>query len=137
MAECVKFKADWILIYPDVILGPFENAITPEGFGLVASQIAAAPAPWLALGSDMTTSFVLGETFRVPVSIVTQDGNVVRFRTQLTPAQANGDHQKLSIFLGGTATPGSGIMLNQLRQPFSKASNQILTVECRIYIVSG
>ena len=135
----MQIRSEWFFEWGGgVTEGPFFNAITPAGYSLVAELISHEPAPWLALGQDTSDTFDLGETFRKPVSLVSQDWTVVRFRTQLVPTDANGTHQKLSILLRASETPGgTELMFNQLKQPFTKASNQLLTVECRIYIIPG
>lgn len=134
----LKLVSEWTFELEGQVYGPYQNAITPAGFGAVADLISRVPAPWLAIGNNTSDSFVLGETFRSPVSLVTRDQNTVRFRTQLPPPVANGNHEKFSILFYASATPGgSEIMFNQLRRPFSKASNQTLTVECRVHIIAG
>ncbi|MBC9786766.1 hypothetical protein H1S01_20485, partial [Heliobacterium chlorum] len=68
------------------------------------------------------------------VSSIIVSRNQVRFRTQFLSGEANGDHQKAAIFIGGTDVAGIGTMLNLLTQPWSKSSNMVLTVETRITI---
>jgi hypothetical protein len=134
----VIYKSVWFFEYDSYVIGPVENAITPAGLAHAARLLAGSPSPWLALGNDTSSTFLLGETFRKAVTLVSQDGSVVRFRTALTPAEANGTHQKLSIFFNASQQPGGQeIMFNQLRSAFTKASNQLLTVECRIYVQEG
>ena len=50
---------------------------------------------------DTAPGYVITEVFRKPVSVVTRDDNVVRFRTQLLSTEGNGDHQKPAIFVEG------------------------------------
>jgi hypothetical protein len=134
----ITYRSEWYFESDEKITGPVENAITPAGLAHAARLLAGSPSPWLALGSDTSDTFELGETFRKNVTLVSQDGAVVRFRTALNPSEANGTHEKLSIFFNASHTPGGAeIMFNQLRSTFTKASNQLLTVECRIYVQEG
>ena len=86
------------------------------------------------VGDDNDVGFVITEVFRKPVSVVTRDLNVVRFRTQLLTSECNGDHQKTCIYVEAADSPGTGVMLNMLRQLWSKTNLMILAVECRITV---
>lgn len=133
MTEGLKIKSEWFFEYGDgTILGPFVNSFAPVGLAKVAELIGGAPSPYLVLGDDTDPGFVITEVYRKPVSIVTRDDNVVRFRTQFATAEANGDHEKTCIYLEAADSPGTGTMLNMLRQLWSKTNKMILAVECRI-----
>lgn len=114
--------------------GPFKNAITPDGLGLLAQAVEQMPSPFLVIGDDTDPGFTITEIFRKAVSSVVASGNLIRFRTILLPGEADGTHQKFSIFYGGTEVLGSGTMFNLLALPWNKAVGTILTVEARINI---
>lgn len=133
-----KFKCigEWYFEYDSLRVGPFFNGFPPAGLAKIAGKIETFSAPYVVVGDDTADGYVITEVFRKPVSAVTRDGPVIRFRTQLLQTECNGDHQKVSLFVEGSDTPGTGTMLNLLKQPWSKTVNTTLTVECRI-IVQG
>ncbi len=135
MDSKLKIKSEWFFEYEDGrIEGPFFNDFTPEGLAKVAELIRGASSPYLVIGDDTAPGFTITEAFRKPVSVVTRDDNVVRFRTQLLSTEANGDHQKTCIFVEAADSPDTGVMLNMLRQVWSKTNLMILAVECRITV---
>ena len=135
MDSKLKIKSEWFFEYEDgTVKGPFYNSFSPEGLAKVAELISGASSPYLVIGDDTAPGFTITEAFRKPVSVVTRDDNVVRFRTQLLSTEANGDHQKTCIFVEASDTPGTGVMLNMLRQLWSKTNLMILAVECRITV---
>jgi hypothetical protein len=135
MEEALKIKSEWFFEYEDGhIEGPFFNSFPPGGLNKVAELIYGTSSPYLVLGDDTAEGFVITEVYRKPVSLVTRDDNVVRFRTQLLTSEGNGDHQKTCIFVEAADSPGTGVMLNMLRQLWSKTNNMILAVECRITV---
>lgn len=135
MDDKLKIKSEWYFEYEDgSIKGPFFNSFSPEGLAKIAEQIQFFSSPYLVVGDDTTEGYKITEVFRKPVSIVTRDGNVVRFRTQLLTSEGNGDHNKTCIFIEAANSPGTGVMLNLLNQLWSKTNHMILTVECRITV---
>ena len=135
MEHKLKLKSEWYFEYDDGrVEGPFFNDFTPEGLAKIAERIQGFSSPYLVVGDDTEEGFVIAEVFRKPVSVVTQDANVVRFRTQLLSTEGNGDHQKTCIFIEASDAPGTGVMLNMLRQVWSKMNLMILAVECRITV---
>jgi hypothetical protein len=131
----MRFKSEWYFEYDDGrVLGPFSNSFPPEGLAEVASALQNFSSPYLVIGDDTAPGYAITEVFRKPVSVVTRDGNVVRFRTQLLSTEGNGDHQKTCVFIKASSTPGTGVMLNMLKQLWSKTDLNILAVECRITI---
>jgi len=135
MDSKLKLKSEWYFEYQDgSVKGPFLNSFPPEGLAKIAELLQVASSPYLVIGDDTSPGFVITEVFRKPVSVVTRDDNVVRFRTQLLTHEANGDHQKTCIFIEAADSPGTGIMLNMLRQLWSKTNLMILAVECRITV---
>lgn len=133
----LKVKGEWYFEEGETIRGPFSNFVTVTGVQRMATLIQGLSSPFLVLGTDITTGEVITEVFRKPVSSVLVSGNLVRFRTQLFPEEANGNFQKASIFVEGTSTPSTGIMFNLLRRPFSKSTNTVMTIEARITIQGG
>lgn len=135
MDSKLKLKSEWYFEYDDGrVEGPFLNDFSPEGLAKIAEGIQNFPSPYLVIGDDTAPGFTITEVFRKPVSVVTRDDYVVRFRTQLLTHEANGDHQKTCIFIEAADSPGTGIMLNMLRQLWSKTNLMILAVECRITV---
>lgn len=133
----LRIKSEWYFEHEDgQISGPFFNSFPTEGLAKVAEGIQGFSSPYLVLGDDTEEGFSITEVYRKPVSVVTRDGNIVRFRTQLLTDEGNGDHQKTCIYVEGSDTPRTGVMLNMLRQLWSKTNLMILAVECRI-TVSG
>ncbi len=135
MMDKMRFKSEWYFEYDDGrVLGPFSNSFPPEGLAEVASALQNFSSPYLVIGDDTAPGYAITEVFRKPVSVVTRDGNVVRFRTQLLSTEGNGDHQKTCVFIKASSTPGTGVMLNMLKQLWSKTDLNILAVECRITV---
>ena len=135
MDEKFKCIGEWYFRYDDgPTLGPFFNGFPLAGLAKIAEQIQGFLSPYLVVGDDTEAGYTITEVFRKRVSVITRDGPVIRFRTQLLQTECNGDHQKVSLFVEGSDTPGTGTMLNLLKQPWSKAGNTALTVECRITV---
>ncbi len=135
MDSKIELKSEWFFEYDNgLVLGPFLNSFPLEGLARIAEGIKSFSSPYLVVGDDNDVGFVITEVFRKPVSVVTRDDNVVRFRTQLLTSEGNGDHQKTCIFVEAADSPGTGVMLNMLRQLWSKTSQMILAVECRITV---
>lgn len=132
--EMIPVKCDWFFYWGDAETGPHPNAITPAGYEIVASGIEGLSSPYLVIGDDADAGFTITEVFRKAVSYVARDGNVIRFRTVLLPSEANGDHQKASIFYGASGGAGTGTMFNLLKQPYTKTSNAVLTIEARVTV---
>lgn len=131
----LNFRAEWYFEYGNGdVRGPFYNSFSPAGLAKIAEGIQNFSSPYLVIGDDTAPGYVITEVFRKPVSVVTRDDNVVRFRTQLLSTEGNGDHQKTCIYVEASDTPGTGVMLNMLRQLWSKTNLMILTVECRITV---
>ena len=133
--DSVRIKGEWFFEYGDGrVAGPLENFMTSAGLATVAQWLEEASGAYLAVGDDTAPGETITEVFRKAVSAVTRNASLVRFRTQLLAGECNGDHKKACIYLGGSATPGTGTMLNLLAQPWSKTANNALTVECRITV---
>lgn len=135
MDSKIELKSEWFFEYDNgLVLGPFLNSFPLEGLARIAEGIKSFSSPYLVVGDDNDVGFVITEVFRKPVSVVTRDDNMVRFRTQLLTSECNGDHQKTCIYVDAADSPGTGVMLNMLRQLWSKTSQMILAVECRITV---
>jgi hypothetical protein len=135
----LSLMAAWYFEYSDGrILGPFFNDFSPDGLAWAARALQQASSPYLVVGDDTDAGWEIVEVFRKPVSVITRDGNVVRFRTQLLSTECNGeDHQKTCIFVEAADSPGTGVMLNMLRDAWNKSSQMALAVECRITVADG
>jgi hypothetical protein len=135
MQDKLRFRSEWYFEYEDgTVEGPFFHDFPPEGLAKVAELISGVSSPYLVVGDDTVAGFVITEAFRKPVSVVTRDGSMVRFRTQLLASEGNGDHQKTCIFVEAADNPGTGTMLNMLRHLWTKTGLMILAVECRITV---
>ena len=133
--DSIGIKGEWFFEYGDgTAIGPLDNFMTGAGLAKVAQWIEEAAGAYLVVGDDTAPGETITEVFRKAVSSVTRTAALVRFRTQLLAGECNGDHEKVCIYIGGSATPGTGTMLNLLKQPWSKAGNTALTVECRITV---
>jgi len=133
--DSLRLKSEWYFEHEDgFIEGPYFNSFSPAGLAKIAEGIKALAAPYLVVGDDTDEGYIITEAFRKPVSVVTRDENVVRFRTQLLTSEGNGDHQKTCIYVEAADSPGTGVMLNMLREPWSKTNVMILAVECRITV---
>ena len=138
MQDNISLKSEWFFEQDGQRHGPFFNDFSPDGLTDVAELLAGLSSPYLVIGDDTAEGFVITEVFRKAVSAVTYDGPQVRFRTQLISTEGNGDHQKWCIYHQATDTPGTGRMLNLLRQLWSKAAGStVLTIECRITVQQG
>lgn len=130
-----KVKGEWFFEYEDGTReGPFFNSFPADGLTMIAELLSGASSPYLIAGDDTAEGYEITEVYRKPVSVVTQSGAVVRFRTQLLQSECNGDHQKACIYLYAADSAGTGRMLNMLRRAWSKADSILLTVECRITV---
>jgi len=138
MDDRFKVEAEWYFEHENgPTLGPFFNSFPAAGLAKLAECIENFSSPYLVIGDDAAAGYIITEVFRKPVSAITRTGNLVRFRTQLLTTEANGDHQKVCIYVEGTDVEGTGTMLNLLKQPWSKADNTVLTVECKITVQQG
>lgn len=134
MSDRVDVVCDWFFEVEGERRGPFRNFITAVGYQTIADMIGAVPSPYLVVGDDDEPGETIVEVFRKPVSAVITEGRVVRFRTQLLPDEANGDHKKASIFIEASEVTGSGKMLNLLRFDWSKSANMVMTIEARFTV---
>jgi hypothetical protein len=135
MDSKLELKSEWFFEYEDgSVKGPFLNSFPPGGLARIAEGIKTFSSPYLVVGDDTEEGYVITEVYRKPLSVVTRDANVVRFRTQLLITEGNGDHQKTCIYVEAADSPGTGVMLNMLRQLWSKTNMMILAVECRITV---
>lgn len=135
MVDNLKVISEWFFEYADGSRqGPFFNSFPPEGLAKMAELLRGVSSPYLVLGDDTAEGYAITEAYRKPVSVVTRDDNVVRFRTQLLTTEGNGDHYKTCIYVEAADSPGTGVMLNMLRQLWSKSNMMILAVECRITV---
>jgi hypothetical protein len=127
-------RCDWFFYEGDKLLWTAQNTITPTGFAEVAKGIENFSSPYLIVGDDITDGFTINEVFRKAITSVSRSGSVVRFRTQLLPAECVGTYQKCSIFIGATATAGTGSMVNILKREWNKTAGTVLTIEARFTV---
>ena len=133
MKDTISLKSEWYLEYGDgKVIGPLKNYVTSAGLSIAAQMLAGLSSPYLVIGDDTAEGDTISEVYRKAVSVVTQSGNMIRFRTVLLAGEGNGQHQKTCIFTDASDAPGSGIMFNLLKVPWGKENQMILTVECRL-----
>jgi len=133
MEDMIGLKSEWYLEYEDgMVIGPLKNYITSAGLNIAAQILVGMNSLYLVIGDDNAEGDTIAEVFRKAVSVVTQSGNMIRFRTVLLAGEGNGQHQKTCLFTDATDAPGSGIMFNLLKVPWGKENQMILTVECRL-----
>jgi len=145
----IGVAAEWLFHYKDTTtgrrwtLGPFRNKVVQSGLeNLAALLIGEVPSETAAMhcviGSNSTAAQSdddvsdMGETYRKAITSKSRQGAMARLRTFFQTTEANGDHQCVGIVARSTDQAGSGILLNRLVQPFSKAGNTVLTIEVRM-----
>ncbi len=146
--EITGAVVEWLFHFRDVDTGkqwtegPYNNKVVQGGLenlaslliGEVTSDTAVThvvlgdSAVAAAINDDITA---MGEVIRKDITSKTRSGAMARFRTFFQTAEANGDFACVGLVARGTNVPGSGVLLNRLVQPFSKASNTVMTVEVR------
>lgn len=138
MDEQVRVTCEWNFYDENerLLAGPFSNSVSPDGAEAIAALLEAVSAPYLVIGSDTTSGWVITEVFRKACSSVTREGALVRFRTQLLTTEAVGDYEKASIYINGTSVSGTGTMLNLLVQSFSHGA-YLLTIEAKFTVAGG
>jgi hypothetical protein len=144
----IGITAEWLFHYKDITtgrrwtVGPFHNKVVQGGLeNLAALLICEVPSETAAMhcviGSSSTPAQLndtvanMGEVFRKAITSKSRQGAMARLRTFFQTTEANGDHQCMGIVARSTDQAGSGVLLNRLVQPFSKASNTVLTIEVR------
>lgn len=128
----IAVKGEWYFQYDaGPVQGPFSNTMKSEGLERFATLIKSLPACCIAMGDSG------GEVFRKAVGAVVQSGAILRFRTTLSLSEGNGTHTWIGVFSDATATPGSGIQINELTQTFNKTQTQVLNIECRFTLQQG
>lgn len=142
--EYLNVSGEWRFIYDDGTVIERKNIITQAGLNFLSSLFIAEQTNdvpfYLVMGTgttlaDKTDVKLEVETVRKIVSQKTRQNSAIRIRTMLQSGEANGDFTEFGIVVAGTQLKDSGILFNRLVTPVSKASNQILTVECKITIV--
>lgn len=120
-----------------------KNRITNGGLAnmaalLIGEHPSDTSAMHIVIGSNATqaqdndTITSMGEVLRKAIVSKSSTGGVARLRIFLQNTEGNGDHKCLGVVARSTDVAGTGDLLNRLVQPFSKASNQVMTIECRI-----
>lgn len=136
----------WSFTYDDGTVIERKNLITQSGLNWFASLFineTTNDVPfYIAMGTDavvaVSTDTKLGtEGFRKLIASKSRQNNMVRIRAFLLNTEANGNWTEFGVFAAGTELTDSGTMINRLVTPVSKANNQLLTVECKIYFNAG
>lgn len=137
----IAISGSWTFTYSDGTVITRKNLVTTSGLGALAAlfigEIPADNAMYIAMGTG-TTIAVAGdikletEGFRKIVVSKSRQSGTVTLRVYLLQSEGNGDWKEWAVMLVGTTAADSGIMLNRLVTPISKASNQVLTVEVKL-----
>ena len=147
-SENISITAEWFFHYEDIDTGRkwteghYKNKVVQSGLeNLAALLIGEHPSPTAAMHCVIGSSSApaqanntlpdMGEVTRKVITSKSRQGAMARLRTFFGSDEANGDHQCVGIVARATDQVGSGVLLNRLVQPFSKASNTNLTIEVR------
>lgn len=132
----------WTFTYDDGTIIEDKNLITQSGLNWFASLFineTTNDVPfYIALGTGTTAAAstdvkLQSEVFRKLIASKSRQNNMVRLRMFLLQSEANGNWTEMGVFAAGTDNKDSGTMINHLVSPVSKAYNQLLTVECKLY----
>jgi len=148
MNENIKVTGEWLFYIDGQLMKREKNLIVQAGLNYIASLLINETTNnipmYLALGTGNTTPVatdikLVSEGLRKAVSTKTRQANMVRLRTFFLSSEANGTWTEFGIFLAGTNNKDSGTLLNRIVPTggISKASNQVLTIECRITFSAG
>lgn len=146
--EKISIVAEWFFYFENVITGkkwvegPFCNKVVQGGLeNLAALFIGEVPSETAAMHCVIGSSSIpaqlndtvasIGEVTRKAITSKSRQGAMARLRTFFQSTEANGNHQCVGIVARSTDQAGSGVLLNRLVQPFSKAVNTVLTIEVR------
>lgn len=146
--EVVKVSGEWLFYLDGQLAKQEKNLIVQAGLNYLASLLIAenpnTMSIHLAMGTGTTTpaatdTKLVAEGLRKVVSAKTRQANMIRLRTFFLSSEANGTWTEFGIFLAGTDQKDSGTLLNRIVPTggISKASNQVLTIECRITFAAG
>jgi len=137
----LKVLGEWTFTFDDGTIIKQKNLVVESGLGFLATLFIGEHTSdfsmYLALGTG-TTQATSGDTglqaeaIRKTVTSKQNQANVVRLRAFFLATEANGDWKEFGIFVAGTDVLNSGILFNRLVTPISKASNQVMSVECRL-----
>lgn len=147
--EKIEVCADWLFLYEDLdtgqkrTLGPYRNKVVQLGLENLAALLTGEVSSLTAtthcvIGNSAVAAATnddiadMGEVARKAITSKSRQGAMARLRTFFSTSEANGDHQCVGIVARATDQAGSGVLLNRLVQPFSKASNTNLTIEVRM-----
>jgi hypothetical protein len=136
----------WTFTYDDGTVIERKNLITGSGLNWFASLFineTTNDVPfYIALGTGtaaaVSTDTKLGaEGFRKLIASKSRQNNMVRLRMFLLQSEANQDWGEFGVYAAGTENLESGVLINRLVAPISKAFNQLLTIECKLYFNAG
>lgn len=147
--EKAAILCEWFFHYEDVTtgkkwtVGPHKNKMVQGGLeNQAALMIGEVPSTTAAMhcviGSSNTPAALdddlsdMSEVIRKAITQKSRTGTMARLRTVFSTSEANGDHQCVGIVARSTDLAGSGVLLNRLVQPFSKAANTNLTIEVKM-----
>ena len=134
-------RGEWLFYLDDKLVAREDNKIVGSGLDfmskLLINEEPNSMSVHMAMGTGATAVSTADtkleiEGFRKVVTSKTRTGPMCRFRTFMLSNEANGDWKEFGIFLKSTDIAESGVLLNRVVVPISKASNQALTIEARI-----
>jgi hypothetical protein len=137
----IKIRGDWIFTYSDGTVIKRKNLVVQSGLEFLAALFVGEQSPdtpiFIALGTgtqaaSSTDGKLRVEGIRKGVTFRQRQLNVVRLRAFFLAIEANGDWQEFGVFVAATDVTDSGILFNRLVTPISKASNQVMSIECRL-----
>lgn len=141
MQDNITVSGEWTFSYSDGTVIAAKNKVVTSGLGALAAifvgEIPASSAIWIAAGTGTTAVANADRTLEVEgyrkiLVTKSRQGGTVILRTYLLQSEGNGDWEEWAVFIAGTDQADSGIMLNRLVTPISKAGNQVLTVEVKL-----
>lgn len=111
---------------------------------MVIGEIEQDCAVWLGMGTGTTapvaTNIALeAETCRKIVTTKSRSSGTIVYRFYLLTSEAVGDYTEWGVFWEGTASPGSGRLINRLVPTggVSKDSNENLIIEVRLSLAAA
>lgn len=125
----------------------YENLITATGLARVAmvlGQVTTANQGRIshcAVGSNTTPpsagNTMLGtETYRNDIASLNSIGSVVYASGFFGTTEANGTHREAGIFIDGTLTANSGVLLSHVAVNITKTNTQTLTLDWTLTLSS-
>lgn len=125
----------------------YENLITAVGLERIAKVLGQSTVAnhgrisHCAVGSNTTPpsagNTALGtEVYRNDIASLNNIGAIVYATGFFGTTEANGTHREAGIFIDGSATPNSGVLLSQVAINITKLNTQTLTLDWTLTLTS-